>query len=30
MVFDFSQNENCQEMNNFYTKLFKEIPDLIF
>lgn len=28
--FDFSQNENCQEVNDFYSKLFKEIPDLIF
>jgi PAS domain S-box-containing protein len=30
MVFDFSQNENCHEVNNFYNKLFNEIPDLIF
>jgi PAS domain S-box-containing protein len=30
MVFDFPQNENCQEVNDFYNKLFNEIPDLIF
>lgn len=30
MVFNFPQNENCQEVNDFYNKLFKEIPDLIF
>lgn len=30
MVFDFFQNENCQEVNDFYNKLFNEIPDLIF
>lgn len=30
MVFDFFQNKECQEINNFYKKLFEEIPDLIF
>ncbi|MFV8361632.1 PAS domain-containing protein [Flavobacterium sp. LS1P3] len=30
MVFDFPQNGNWQELNNFYSKLFNEIPDLIF
>ena len=30
MVFNFPQNGNCQEVNDFYNKLFKEIPDLIF
>jgi PAS domain S-box-containing protein len=30
MVFNFPQNENCQEVNKFYNKLFNEIPDLIF
>lgn len=30
MVFDFPQNGNCQEVNDFYSKLFDEIPDLIF
>ncbi|MFH6971896.1 sensor histidine kinase [Flavobacterium petrolei] len=30
MVFDFPQNGNCQEVNDFYSKLFNEIPDLIF
>ena len=30
MVFNFLHNENCQEVNDFYNKLFKEIPDLIF
>ncbi len=30
MVFNFPQSENCQELNDFYNKLFKEIPDLIF
>ena len=30
MVFDFPQNGNYQEVNDFYSKLFNEIPDLIF
>ncbi|MNX75125.1 Cell-division control histidine kinase PdhS [compost metagenome] len=30
MIFDFFQNKECQEINNFYKKLFEEIPDLIF
>jgi PAS domain S-box-containing protein len=30
MVFDFPQNGNCQEVNDFYSKLLNEIPDLIF
>lgn len=30
MIFDFSQNENSQKINGFCTKLFSEIPDLIF
>jgi len=30
MIFDFVQNQNCQKVNDFYSKLFKEIPDLIF
>lgn len=30
MVFDFLQNKNGQEVNDFYKKLFDEIPDLIF
>jgi PAS domain S-box-containing protein len=30
MVFDLYEDENCQKLNNFYKKLFAEIPDLIF
>ena len=30
MVFDLYSNEDCLEINNFYRKLFAEMPDLIF
>ena len=30
MVFDLNENENEQKSNDFYKKLFSEIPDLIF
>ncbi|RDI58186.1 sensor histidine kinase [Flavobacterium glaciei] len=30
MEYDFPQNGNYQDLNNFYFKLFNEIPDLIF
>lgn len=30
MVFDLYSNEDCLEVNNFYRKLFAEMPDLIF
>jgi signal transduction histidine kinase len=30
MVFDLYENEDCNNVNNFYKKLFAEIPDLIF
>lgn len=30
MVFDLYENENCLEVNNFYRKLFAEMPDLLF
>ncbi|MFG4004572.1 PAS domain-containing protein [Flavobacterium aquidurense] len=30
MVFDLYGNENCLEVNNFYRKLFAEMPDLLF
>ena len=30
MVFDLYENENSQNVNDFYKKLFAEIPDLIF
>lgn len=30
MVFDLYENEDCLEMNNFYKKLFAEMPDLLF
>ncbi|TDW47331.1 PAS domain S-box-containing protein [Flavobacterium sp. 270] len=30
MVFDLYGNEDCIEVNNFYKKLFAEMPDLLF
>lgn len=30
MVFDLYENEDCNNVNDFYKKLFAEIPDLIF
>ncbi len=30
MVFDLYGNEDCLEVNNFYRKLFAEMPDLLF
>ncbi|OXG04437.1 PAS domain S-box-containing protein [Flavobacterium araucananum] len=30
MVFDLYGNEDCLEVNNFYKKLFAEMPDLLF
>lgn len=30
MVFDLYENEDCLEVNNFYKKLFAEMPDLLF
>lgn len=30
MVFDLYSNEDCLEVNNFYKKLFAEMPDLLF
>lgn len=30
MVFDLYSNEDCIEVNNFYRKLFAEMPDLLF
>ncbi|WP_281232073.1 PAS domain-containing sensor histidine kinase [Flavobacterium gelatinilyticum] len=30
MVFDLYSNEDCLEVNNFYRKLFAEMPDLLF
>ncbi|PXY44219.1 PAS domain-containing sensor histidine kinase [Flavobacterium hydrophilum] len=30
MVFDLYKNEDCNNVNDFYKKLFAEIPDLIF
>ncbi|KFF05036.1 sensor histidine kinase [Flavobacterium reichenbachii] len=30
MVFDLYENEDCLEVNNFYRKLFAEMPDLLF
>ena len=30
MISNFINNGNCQEVNEFYSKLFEEIPDLIF
>ena len=30
MVVDLYENEDCLEVNNFYRKLFAEMPDLIF
>lgn len=30
MVFDLYGNEDCLEINNFYKKLFAEMPDLLF
>ncbi|MCV9929023.1 PAS domain-containing sensor histidine kinase [Flavobacterium sp. LS1R49] len=30
MVFDLNEDANCQGLNNFYKKIFDEIPDLIF
>ncbi|OXA84880.1 sensor histidine kinase [Flavobacterium hercynium] len=30
MVFDLYENDDCLELNNFYRKLFAEIPDFIF
>lgn len=30
MVFDLYENEDCNSVNDFYKKLFAEIPDLIF
>ncbi|MDR6762773.1 PAS domain S-box-containing protein [Flavobacterium sp. 2755] len=30
MIFDLYSNEDCMEVNNFYRKLFAEMPDLLF
>ncbi|MBP1224734.1 sensor histidine kinase [Flavobacterium sp. 1355] len=30
MIFDLYENEDCLEVNNFYRKLFAEMPDLLF
>ena len=30
MIFDLYSNEDCLEVNNFYRKLFAEMPDLLF
>jgi PAS domain S-box-containing protein len=30
MVFDLYENEDCLEVNNFYRKLFADMPDLLF
>ncbi|RZJ55780.1 MAG: PAS domain S-box protein [Flavobacterium sp.] len=30
MIFDLHGNEDCLEVNNFYRKLFAEMPDLLF
>ncbi|KAF2514283.1 PAS domain-containing sensor histidine kinase [Flavobacterium foetidum] len=30
MIFDLPSNDDCLEMNNFYRKLFAEMPDLLF
>lgn len=30
MVFDLHENEDCLQVNNFYKKLFAEMPDLLF